>query len=1162
VSILEVKNVSIRYITGDFKDIGLKEYVMRRLKHNYHVREFWADRDITFTLEKGDMLGIIGTNGAGKSTLLKAISGIMEPTKGRVTRQGTIAALLELASGFDGDLTVRENAYLRGAMLGYTRKFMDETYEKIIDFAELRDFQDRPFKQLSSGMKSRLAFAIASLVQPDILILDEVLSVGDGAFRKKSEAKMREIIRGGATTILVSHSIQQVRELCNKVLWLEKGEQIAFGSAEVLCDLYQKYLDHSMTLEQIKSEIALPLCSSGKETAKKKRAEKRDQINDGLERYKRKKGKVLLLYTLLFLCTFVLAYSPFLREGKSFIWSAYDGWSQHYPALVYIGRYLRNFALNFLHGEWTIPLFDLNLSMGADVIATLNYYGFGNPLYLLSAIVPTHYTEYLYSFLIVVRLYLAGIAFLAFCSYYKKPYTHAIIGSLVYVFSGYAVFSAVRHPYFIEPMIQLPLLLIGIDLIIKRKKPFVFIAVVFYSALCGFYFLYMMTIMAGVYALIRFFDVYKEKRLKEFAAMAKRIMGTYLLGIGLGAPIFIPAVIGYLTSARAEMTVKRNYLFYGFNYYFNNFLDMIAPPGSWDAFSLAAIVWMSLVILLFLSPKKHRNLKWLLAIGGVFYLIPLGGHIMNGFGYPSQRWTFGLTLLLSYILVEMLPVLLTLDRKQQLVCFSSFLFYGFIVFYAGKNRTAYHVFAVAMLAGTLLVLILFGGAKEERKKRIGAIACILLVIVNVGINGIYRFSKEHANYISDFKPYGSETKRLETVREREAEPYLKTNAGRFDSTGFYYNLGAVWKVPIPHYYWSICTPVSPFLGKMENTNMSALHTIAGVDKRTGLEALVSTKYLIESKNGTQPMPFGYSLVEETENGNLIYENQYALPWGYTYDSYITLKETAVMSGLEMEEALRQSILLEENIAGFAEGRIESNILELPYKIAKLNDVEWQGDVLTAKKDKATIALEFSMPQNVEGFVRLVGFDMNNSGYAKIYLSAKCGETTKSIPVLSTKDNWYWERENYLINFGFSDYERTTCTITFPKKGEFRLNDIQVLVQPMDKYPEQIEALRDEPLKNIEFGVNQISGTVNLTRNKILCLSIPYSKGWTAKVDGQKTRLLKGNYAFIALPLEAGHHDIVFTYFTPGLKVGLGCFAISFIVVILLRRKYKRSLKGE
>ena len=247
--ILKVENVSIKYITGDFKSIGLKECVMRKIKGNYAVEEFWANRDITFSLEEGDMLGIIGTNGAGKSTLLKAISGIMRPSKGTITRNGTIAALLELGSGFDGDLTVKENTYLRGAMLGYTRKFMDETYEQIIDFAELKEFEDRPFKQLSSGMKSRLAFSIASLVRPDILVLDEVLSVGDGAFRKKSEAKMKEIINGGATTILVSHSLEQVKSMCNRILWLHKGKQITFGSdVQKICDDYQSFLDGELKI--------------------------------------------------------------------------------------------------------------------------------------------------------------------------------------------------------------------------------------------------------------------------------------------------------------------------------------------------------------------------------------------------------------------------------------------------------------------------------------------------------------------------------------------------------------------------------------------------------------------------------------------------------------------------------------------------------------------------------------------------------------------------------------------------------------------------------------------------------------------------------------------------------------------------------------------------
>lgn len=240
--IIRAEGVSIRYITGDFKDIGLKEYVLRKLTGNYQVKEFWADWDVTFELEKGDMLGIVGTNGAGKSTLLKAISGIMVPTRGKIQTNGTVAALLELTSGFDGDLTVRENTYLRGALLGYTRAFMDQMYDEIISFAELQDFQERPFKQLSSGMKSRLAFSLASLVNPDILILDEVLSVGDGSFRQKSGNKMREILANGVTGILVSHSIDQVRELCNKVLWLDHGKQMDFGETQEVCDRYEAFM--------------------------------------------------------------------------------------------------------------------------------------------------------------------------------------------------------------------------------------------------------------------------------------------------------------------------------------------------------------------------------------------------------------------------------------------------------------------------------------------------------------------------------------------------------------------------------------------------------------------------------------------------------------------------------------------------------------------------------------------------------------------------------------------------------------------------------------------------------------------------------------------------------------------------------------------------------
>ena len=182
-TIIEAKNVSVKYVTGDLRNIGLKEYLMKKLTRKYEIKSFMAVNNVSFTTEQGDMLGIIGNNGAGKSTLLKVVTKIMQPSSGTVKVNGRIAALLELASGFDGDLNLKENAYLRGAMLGYTREFMDKKYPEILAFSELQEFEQRPFKQLSSGMKSRIAFSIASMIEPEILILDEVLSVGDGAFQ-------------------------------------------------------------------------------------------------------------------------------------------------------------------------------------------------------------------------------------------------------------------------------------------------------------------------------------------------------------------------------------------------------------------------------------------------------------------------------------------------------------------------------------------------------------------------------------------------------------------------------------------------------------------------------------------------------------------------------------------------------------------------------------------------------------------------------------------------------------------------------------------------------------------------------------------------------------------------------------------------------------------
>lgn len=237
-AIIELENVSMMFNLSTERVDNIKEYVIRMLKRQLFFREFWALRDISFKLEKGDSLGVIGLNGSGKSTLLKVVAGILKPTKGRVMVRGSVAPLIELGAGFDAELSARENIFLNGAILGYSREYMEEKFDEIVSFAELQDFIDVPVKNFSSGMTARLGFAIATMNIPDILIVDEVLAVGDYKFQEKSFARMERIINSGATVLFVSHSVEQVKKMCNKALWLEHGKMKMFGDVNVVCDAY------------------------------------------------------------------------------------------------------------------------------------------------------------------------------------------------------------------------------------------------------------------------------------------------------------------------------------------------------------------------------------------------------------------------------------------------------------------------------------------------------------------------------------------------------------------------------------------------------------------------------------------------------------------------------------------------------------------------------------------------------------------------------------------------------------------------------------------------------------------------------------------------------------------------------------------------------------
>lgn len=243
-NMIEVKNVSMKFNLGIEKGFSLKQGFVDMFKKKEKINnDFWALKNVNFDVEKGEVVGFVGSNGAGKSTLLKVIAGVMKPTKGKVNVYGNICPMIELGAGFDSQLTARENIYLNGAVMGYSKEFINSKFDEIVSFSELSEFLDVPIQNFSSGMIARLAFSIATVVDPEILIVDEILSVGDMAFQKKSEEKMLNMINGGTTVLFVSHSIDQIRNMCNKVVWIEKGEVQAIGGKEV-CDKYIEFMNN------------------------------------------------------------------------------------------------------------------------------------------------------------------------------------------------------------------------------------------------------------------------------------------------------------------------------------------------------------------------------------------------------------------------------------------------------------------------------------------------------------------------------------------------------------------------------------------------------------------------------------------------------------------------------------------------------------------------------------------------------------------------------------------------------------------------------------------------------------------------------------------------------------------------------------------------------
>jgi len=886
-------------------------------------------------------------------------------------------------------------------------------------------------------------------------------------------------------------------------------------------------------------------------------------------------------YTLLFLLLCAVVYGWHFRAGRSLIWQP-DGYLQHFPSLVYLGEYLRGIARDFLAtGRLAIPMWDFSIGFGSDILTTLHYYVLGDPLNLLSVFVPAEHTEILYQALIFARLFLSGVSFSMYCRKLGHGRFATLCGALIYVFCGYALISAARHPYFITPMVCFPWLLLGAEKIFRKERAFVFIGVVFLAAVSNFYFFYMMCLLLLLYLAIRFFTLYKTQRLRQFFRCLLRFGWPFAVGISLAAFLLWPNLRAMLSTNRVQVDLGWTQWIplYGPQYYIQMLTAFfsVQTPGAWSYLGFSAFSFTG-IVLLFAHRRKRTDLKVGLLLLTGFLLTPLMGRVFNGFSYPANRWIWGYALLVACIFVEMLPALLRVTRRQLRgagICAAVILGLA-LPFRNARTRYALVPFALFVL-GLLWLFLLQRRRKNGKAARPLRVRAVILGFLCMGIvlNAAFQNSAAHFNYPAEFVPagtaYSSLTERLDqSVGKLTDEEFYRCETNPHGSAPLPYNAAMLLGLHSTSYYFSLSNPnISQFWQEL-NINISSDYEYNGFDGRVVPDMLQATKYQLTQGNRQGYMPLGYSetLLTEPESGYLLLkkEEKYALPFGYAYDSCLARTEYEKLSAVDKEQALLQCAVLDEPTSALPAQQPQSAAQALTFETRYTEGASYESGKFIITQAGAKVHLTFSEPRNSITYLSFRSLRLNQPSPLDV-LKAKTPQALRSqlqallqgrvaatkITVQSEsiqKDlhlrmpshTWYLGQHDFLVNLCYSKAARNEITLTFAAAGEYLFDDLQVICQDPTPLAQQADARKTDTLENVAFSANQISGSIQLDESKLLCLSMPYNGGWTATVDGQPAQVLRVNTMYTGLLLPPGEHSIQLRYVTPGLKTGLAASA--------------------
>lgn len=870
------------------------------------------------------------------------------------------------------------------------------------------------------------------------------------------------------------------------------------------------------------------------------------------EKEKCRKGNVqyFCMYTAGFLAAALLLLLIFAKEHASFT-KMVDGVAQHYAVLMWI----RNTLRQFLHGNFALPMVDFSVGQGFDVIGTLNYYGVGDPVNLLTVFFADNHLDQMYMFLILFRMYLSGLAFSYYCSTAGIQRKASVLcGSWLYVFCSFALMGGMKHPLFLNGMLYLPLLLAGTEKVLQKKSIRFLSVSVALAFMSNYYFMYMNTILCGIYLCVRLFGHYREYGIRKILLLILKMAAAWIWGICLGAVIILPSVYAFLHNARVDTAVEEAQNFYSIAHYRKmilGFFQTLPMTNGWTVHG-TAIGGLAGVLMLFTSKKRSRE-NCQLKIGFVVLLvllcIPFGGKMMNGFAYVTNRWSYGMAFLCALMAAQEVADLKEQNTKIFLILGAAA---GILAAALSASNGKAMRYAIAALAVTVLAFAL--GAILERKQRKRLAGCLVSFVVFAGVccNLITFFTPVGYSYAARFTKRGvSESVLLNrAVKNVQNAKLAEDGFYRVELPSSLYNCSLAANINTTEFYYSVIPKsmkdlyVSLGMAKYERPNV-----MEGLENRQILKNMLCVRYQADKKGITV--------------------NKDALPVGYTYDKIMSREDYDRLTPLECQAALLEYAVLDDDAEKilekqgktFERGKSPSDgaVIGGNLKITGEDRASWKNGTLKGKK-QGRMKLKFQTEEKSETYLVLKDLSSRLKVRKKHMLSVQSKKARQEIPMCAVSNEKKMKRDVIAVNLGIR--QAGTCSLHFHKSHTYKLKEMEIYGISESFIKEQTKKRRKESMTDIKQSTNCIKGRISVSEDKILQLAVPYSRGWHIFVDGKKEKSFASSVAYTGIFLEKGEHTVEMHYISPWIIPGTVLSVAAWIWMALSFAVKKRRISVD